>query len=307
MTTETSSLDAQSSAPPRAFTRIAVGINGFPEGEDALALGAALADVTSADLMLVAVHPDLLVVLPNGMTWSSLRRAAQDTLGDARARKAPNARTTVESDLSVPRALRRVARRQHRDLLVLGSSPKADEGHVRIGKRTRQLLGQFECAMAIAPRGLHKRPDPPLNRIGVGYDGGPEARAALGLAAALARTAGATLRVISVLDDRLPRIGWTSLGRGAMSEYWAELLTGELGAMRRDLESATQSLVAPSESEVQRGRPADRLLELCDDVDLMVVGSRRWGPVARVVLGSTGEALLHNASCPVVAVPRPSA
>jgi nucleotide-binding universal stress UspA family protein len=54
-----------------------------------------------------------------------------------------------------------------------------------------------------------------------------------------------------------------------------------------------------------RGRPADRLLELCADVDLLVIGSRRWGAVARLMLGSTGEALMHDASCPVLVVPRP--
>jgi nucleotide-binding universal stress UspA family protein len=35
-----------------------------------------------------------------------------------------------------------------------------------------------------------------------------------------------------------------------------------------------------------------------------VVGSRRWGPVARLLLGSTGEALLHDARCSALIVPR---
>jgi len=57
--------------------------------------------------------------------------------------------------------------------------------------------------------------------------------------------------------------------------------------------------------EVARGRPASALLELSRGVDLLVIGSRRWGMVARLVLGSTGEALLHDAECPVLVVPRP--
>ena len=59
-------------------------------------------------------------------------------------------------------------------------------------------------------------------------------------------------------------------------------------------------------AEAVAGRPADALLALSGDVDLLVIGSRRWGPATRVLLGSTGEALMHDAACSVVAVPRPS-
>lgn len=58
----------------------------------------------------------------------------------------------VETDLAVPRALERVVRREHRDLLVVGSSRHGPDGRVRIGKRSRQLLCHFKCALAIAPR-----------------------------------------------------------------------------------------------------------------------------------------------------------
>jgi nucleotide-binding universal stress UspA family protein len=307
MTAETSFAAALTAPDCAAFSRIAVGINGLPEGEDALALGAALAEAARAELMLVAVHPDLLVVLPPGMDWISLRQAARGTLSDARKRRAPHARITVERDVSIPRALRRVIRRDHRDLLVLGSSRHAATGHVRIGKRTRQLLGQFDCALAIAPRGLHTRGEPTLSRIGVGYDGGPEAKAALALAGSLAQAAAAKLFVTSVLDDRLPPIGWSSPGQGPMSDHWQEPLAGEIDLLHQDLEAATKLTGAPATIEVQRGRPADRLLALSHHLDLLVIGSRRWGHVSRLVLGSTGEALLHDAACPVIAVPRPPA
>ena len=39
-------------------------------------------------------------------------------------------------------------------------------------------------------------------------------------------------------------------------------------------------------------------------LDLLVIGSRRWGPAARVVLGGTGEAVMHEAACSVLAIPR---
>jgi nucleotide-binding universal stress UspA family protein len=278
-------------ATPQIFSRIAVAFNGLPEGEDALALGAALAEVGGAELMLVAVHPDLLVVLPSEMDSGSMRDAARVALWKARTRMAPRARTVVERDVSVPRALRRVIEHSHRDLLVLGSNRRAEPGRLRAGKRTRQLLRQFNCAVAIAPRGLHRAGRPTLTRIGVGYDFGPESQAALERAAALAAGAGGRLFVHRVLDDRPQR---------------PELIQKELDCLGEGLDALATELSVPVETEVHCGRPADYLLELADEVDLLVIGSRRWGPVARVVLGGTGEALLHGAACPVVAVPRPA-
>ncbi|MGO9884821.1 MAG: universal stress protein, partial [Solirubrobacteraceae bacterium] len=69
--------------------------------------------------------------------------------------------------------------------------------------------------------------------------------------------------------------------------------------------AAVRNLGANASAEVLSGRPADALLALSNDVDLLVIGSRRWGPSARVLLGTTGEALLHDAACSVLTVPRP--
>ena len=76
-------------------------------------------------------------------------------------------------------------------------------------------------------------------------------------------------------------------------------------ALRAKVADAARGTAEKVETDVQLGRPANALLELSEEVDLLLIGSRRWGPVARVILGATGEALLHVASCPVLVVPRP--
>ena len=107
---------------------------------------------------------------------------------------APGARTVVETDWSVPRALQRVVEREHRDLLVVGSSGDGPDGVVYAGPRARQLLDSSPCALAVAPRGM-RRTDHRLLRIGVGFDGSAESDVALKLAGSLAEQAGATLLV----------------------------------------------------------------------------------------------------------------
>ncbi len=157
-------------------------------------------------------------------------------------------------------------------------------------------------------------------RIGVGYDGGSEAEAALELGATIAAAAGAELHVRAVVDDRIRSIGWSRLGTGpvivpefgwsaigsqGVTPGWDEVVQTTVSALRVKVADAARATAEKVETDVQRGRPANALLELSQEVDLLVIGSRRWGPVARVILGTTGEALLHDASCPVLVAPRP--
>ncbi len=294
-------------SPTRSqVTRIAVGVDGHAEGRDAAALGRAIADAVGAELMLVAVHPDPMLPLPSEMGWKSLRREAEKLLRTVRDAHAPQARIVAETDFSIPRALHRVVRAHDRDLLVVGSSRDAADGHVRIGKRTRQLLCHFECALAIAPRGLAQAGPVQLRSVGVGYDGGAESEAALALAATLAGAARAELQVQGVVDDRIPMLLRSPL-EGLVAAEWSGVITEEKRVLREQALAALARLGIDVPVEVTSGRPADTLLALSEKVDLLVIGSRRWGPVSRVLLGSTGEAVLHDAACSVLTVPRPAA
>jgi nucleotide-binding universal stress UspA family protein len=268
-------------------------------------LAAMIARAVDAELMLVAIHPDPLVPTPPDAGWKALHKQAEALLHKTRDSFSSKARITVETDWSIPRALERVVRREHRDLLVVGSSRHAAEGQVLIGKRTRQLLCHSQCALAVAPRGLSKNPAPRLARIGVGYDGGGESRAALSLAGGLGLAAGAKLLVRGVVDDRMPPVGWVGMGGAFMIEDWDATIEEEVGFLRENAQSATRATGADAAVEIVLGRPADALLELAGDVDLLVIGSRRWGAIARLMLGSTGETLMHGADCPVLVVPRP--
>jgi nucleotide-binding universal stress UspA family protein len=288
------------------IARIAAGVDGYKEGRDAATLASMIAGAAGAELMLVAVHPDPMVVLPAEIGWTGMREEAERFLRETRDAVAPDALTVVETDWSVPRALDRVAQREHRDLLVVGSSRRGPEGHVRIGDRTRQLLSHSRRALAVAPRGLSEQSARRLTRIGVGYDGAPESGAALALAGALAVSAGATLSVRAVVDDRLPMVGWQSTVRGQVLAMWDELLAPHIAALLARAQRASEATgAALAEVDVRRGRPADSLLELCKQVDVLVIGSRRWGTAARVLLGRTGEALMHDAGAGILVVPRP--
>jgi nucleotide-binding universal stress UspA family protein len=55
-------------------------------------------------------------------------------------------------------------------------------------------------------------------------------------------------------------------------------------------------------TSVQRGHPAEVLLEAAKDADLLVVGSRGRGGFSGMLLGSVSTQLAHHASCPILIV-----
>ncbi|MDQ2896944.1 MAG: universal stress protein, partial [Actinomycetota bacterium] len=195
------------------FKRVVVGCDGAAQGRDAVVLGAAIASATGAGLSLVGVYPPAMFPVPPSFSSAALRTQTESVLRQERDSLAPDALVKAVADLSVPRALRHFAERWHADVVVLGSTAAALDGHARIGRRGRQLLYDAPFALALASRGLHNR-GIELHRVGVGYDGGPEAVAALELATELARGAHATLAVRSAVEDRIPVLGaweWLAL------------------------------------------------------------------------------------------------
>jgi nucleotide-binding universal stress UspA family protein len=303
-TTAHSSTASNSGARLQQITRVAVAVDGYPEGRDATRLGAKLAGITAAQPILVMVV-SAPSAAPRWVGQEGLYDLAQATLEQVRDALLPDARVIVKHDDSVARGLERIVAQEHRDLLVVGSSRHAAEGHVRIGKHTHQLLGHAGCALAIAPRGLHHKGVLTLQRIGVRYDAGPEAEAALTVGGSLARATGAELHVHAVVDERGVRpIDWSTMKGGPAPSERDSYVRADVGLLRERTGEAAHAVDPHAEVEVHRGRPADALLEMSTRVDLMVIGSRRWGAVARLLLGTTGEALLHDAQCPVLVVPR---
>jgi nucleotide-binding universal stress UspA family protein len=292
--------------PEISIARIAAAVDLHPEGRDAAKLGAALAEATGADLALVTIEPDLPLVIPR-FDWKRVRRETAAMLAEVQDSLAPRARTIIDADLSIPQGIERVVRKGERDLLVVGSSPKGSPGTVWIGRRTRQLLHELRCPLVVTARGFSARPAPALRRIGVGFEGSPESRLALAAAATIALGCNAELMVRAVLDDRPPSLARFGVFDGQLEESWDELMSGELESLNTTCAEAVSGLNCPVSLEVRRGRPATLLDQLSDDVDLLVLGSRRWGAVTRVLLGGTGEVLMHGARSSIMVVPRPRA
>ena len=75
---------------------------------------------------------------------------------------------------------------------------------------------------------------------------------------------------------------------------------------REGLDEAAAALPADVQAETVfvAGSPGPDLAAQTAQVDLLVVGSRGYGPGAAVLLGGVTHQLIHTAHCPVIVLPR---
>jgi nucleotide-binding universal stress UspA family protein len=282
------------------FKRIVVGFDESEGSRDALVLGRQLADRLGAELALIAVIPpptggSLMPALPAN-AFTNLIEEAKAALDLASAES--GASTEIIQSSSAARGLEELTESLEGDLLVLGCDG-AETGRVRAGHKARVLMQGSRCAIALTPVG-YREDQGRLSVIGAAVDGSPESAHALEAAVGIAGEDG-SVRVISVATDFAEAWG-----------FWgATYAMAELGEASRDaaeniLDEAMESLPGSVKAErvMPEGLASDQLRRQSTDLDMLCVGSRGYGPVLRVLLGSVTSELLNEVHCPVVVLPR---
>ena len=268
-----------------------VGIDGTPSGLEALALGSAFAELTGAELVLGGVYGFAGV----GLLWPP-PEDAERWVRDAQARVHPAipSRTRTIQSTSPAHGLTTMATLEDARMIVLGSNREGPIGRVLAGSTARRIANGAPCAVAVAPHGWQPKPFEPPLAVGVGLDDSAEARDAL----ALATTFGSPVEVITAVPIPSPSHPMFA----ATGVDYAEWRRDELEEAERLAEEATAGLDA--RITVTEGDPVERLADLSRYLDLLVVGSRRYGPLRSALLGSVSARLIERADCPVVIVPR---
>jgi nucleotide-binding universal stress UspA family protein len=282
------------------FSTIVVGVDAREGGRDALALAGQLGETFGSRLVAVHAYPyDYFVSRGADAGFEAVMHdAAQETLDGELERSGVDAEAIATPDDSPARALHRIAGRTGAELIVVGSAHRGPVGRVLAGDVTAGALQGAPCAVLVAPRGYASDPDE-LRTIGVGFDGSPESSAALELARVIAEARGGRMRVIDVVVPPQP-----GSPLAAYNLDWAELSNAKRAEAKARLEPVLAELGDLATGEVAFGNPALELLQEADHLDLLVTGSRGYGPVRRLILGSTSNKLVRHAPCPVLVLPR---
>lgn len=275
--------------------------------------GVAASDVTGAPLVVVVVvdtgslpvhfGADMAPALP-----ASIAEAVRNLQSDLSERGIAVEVRPFE-DSTAARGLARAIDECSPELVVVGSTGRGPKGSMLLGTTAERVIHVSECPVAVVPNG-YRRPEGGVATIGVAYTAQPEAAEALRAAASLARTGGAKLRVITVVDPKYAQ----EEARGLMAEQHHEAGTeAETAARtRRAIEDDARARIAEvagdvdTELDLHIDEPVRALVATSAHLDLLVMGSRGLGPHRAVLLGSVSRRVIDQATCPVIVIPRGS-
>ena len=291
------------------YSDLIIGFDDSPPARDALAFARRLALATGAHPMVLYVRPRQAVsaeVVPDadGPSWQADVEAKLDAARSV-LRDVPGATFEGVIDGSPARALHRAASDSDAGLIVLGATHRAGRRRVVPGTTADAVIHAAPCAIAIAPAGYADATESrPFGLVTGAVDGGDETERVARVAARIARRAGGSLRLVMVADvpfSHGPEFTST-LGYGSLKPEVRE-------AAEKTLERATTAAGAGIEidTRIAEAPVADGIARESEGSDLLVIGSRGYGPLRRVVLGSSTAKILEAATCPVLVVPRRTA
>jgi nucleotide-binding universal stress UspA family protein len=157
--------------------------------------------------------------------------------------------------------------------------------------------------VALAPRGYRPSSDARLRRVTCAFSGSTQSRSAFDAAVQLSSQHDVPLRLITfVVRDR--QMYPSQVG------YDAERLVEE--QWRAQAMEAQEEALAPLpddvevEASVVSGRDWEDALDSLpwEEGEVLVVGSSRLGPVARVFLGSNSTKIVRSSPVPIIVIPR---
>ncbi len=262
------------------FKNVLVGVDGRPNGRDAIALATQLIDA-DGKLAFLHVHRDEPAAREESHTLLRQELSAVDLEAEL---------LSVVSQ-SPGRGLHEQAEQQGADLVVVGSCSHGIVGRAMLGDDTRAALNGAPCAVAIASRGYAGHPTA-ISQVGVAYNQSPESTTALAVAQELAAPTKATVHALEVVS--LPPVAYG--GVAAPTVGFTEEIVKEASDRMKEL--------ADVDGRAVYGLAGEELAAFGDELDLLVVGSRGYGPLRRVVSGSTSNYLERHARCSLLVLPR---
>ena len=280
------------------YRTIIVGHDLHSGGEDALALGREIAQTTGAKLVVAGVFP--IGALPYGFEASWAEEEQRVAREIQRIADEAHAEAEAYPSASPASGLHGLAEEIDADLVIVGSSKHSNLGQIMAGNVGLGLLHGAPCAVAIAPRGYAEQAHE-LSTVVVGLDSSHESRLALEDAVELAELSGATLKLVAVAPE--PALAY---GKGASMGGYQELKGAIEEQRRQQLDEALDTIPksVTAEASLVVGDPGEKLAEAASGGSLLILGSRAYGPVRRVLLGSVSTELVRTAPCPVLVHPR---
>jgi nucleotide-binding universal stress UspA family protein len=290
-------MDRNPVAPP-----VVVGVDGSPSALDAVAWAAD--ECARHGLPLRLVHAYFLPATgyPNMIVNASEVLVALDAQGrlwldeaEVAARLiAPGitVQTSLFSGMAIPVLVEESANAK---TVVVGSRGLGGFTGLLVGSTTAALTAHARCPVVVV-RNRTAAEGP----VVVGVDGSPASESAIGFAFEAASVREAPLTAVLSWTDALVE---SAIHAVRLSTDWSEVEAEQQRLLAERMAGWQEKYPdVVVERVVVRDRPVHALMRAAQHARLLVVGSRGRGGFTGMLLGSTGQALVHHAPCPVAVV-----
>ena len=281
------------------------GYDGTDAARAAITFAKRLAATRGAVVTAATVYHPVPHVYSPGASRAADLELTEELVGEARRVQASidvdGVRTVVVPGRSPAHGLHDLAVRENASLLAVGATHRGALGRLVPGSVGERLLHGSPCPVAVVPADWA---DVPVRALAVAYDGSPESKGALRTAEELAARLGARVVILTAYD---PAAVYVPGSAGIYAAGMGDEIRQRLADEARHAADAVRADV-PAEWRLLQGPPARVLLDAAEEAaDLLVMGSRAYGPVRTVLLGSVARQAIDHADVPVIVVPRGAA
>ncbi len=290
-------MDRNPVAPP-----VVVGVDGSPSALHAVAWAAE--ECARHRVPLRLVHSYFLPTqgYPNMIVNASEVLAAFEAQGRLWLAEAEAAALAVAPGIAVETALFSgssipllIEESSNARSVVLGSRGLGGFTGLLVGSTAVALSAHAHCPVVVVRD--RTAVDGP---VVVGVDGSPASESAIGFAFEAASMSGSVLTAVLSWTDVLVESAYQST---RFSMDWSEVEAGQQRLLAERLAGWQEKYPdVVVDRVVVRDRPVRALVRAAEHARLLVVGSHGRGGFTGMLLGSTSQALVHHAPCPVAVV-----
>ena len=288
-------------------SRVIIGYDASEGSEDAVAFGLTWCRSTGDMPIVATVYPEEHPIGLGGWRvddeWLRyVRTQAEIVQEKARATVGDAALYSNVASTSSSHGLVILAEDVEAVMVIVGTTQESGLIRAVLGSTTERLLHGATVPVTVVPPGWRQSAPDRISSIGAAYLDTRDGREALRTAVRVAQRIPARLTLYSVLGQSPERYSYL-VGRTDEQAF----LDKARDSFGKALEFAAAGV--PPELEPQtillEGAVVESLAALGPaDVDMLVCGSRGYGPARRVLLGGVSSRLIRRAQLPVAVVPR---